>query len=195
MLFDTNIDEQLPRPGIYGERKQERKSFETPVQQELKNYLARIKHLQDVEYDATSENHETKEKAFIAALDIMQQWLDKSKHNVGTTTLEGERIEARASRANAFPFAGVKVLVWVEDDQRNKFFYTIDHLKSLDLRTIQQQVAGLDKLYEEYSGNVRDDYRDLVGTRIPNKVGLQFFRRRNQSEMFRKVPKATVPEF
>ena len=195
MLFDSSFDSVLPSPGLYGERRPERKFFETPVQKELGNYLARIKHLQDIEFDGTNDSDKVRERAFIAALDIMQQWLDKSNHNIGTTTIEGQEVKAKSGRSNSFPFAGVKVLVWVEDTAGDKFFYTVDHLKSLDLKTIQQQVAGLDHLYEEYSGNVKDDFSDLVGTRIPRKVGLQFFRRRNKAEMFRKVPDASVPVF
>ena len=150
MEFDQSIDSMLPSPGIYGERKAERPVFNGLTQQRLSYYLGRVRHLQDIEYNAFDDPGGDNERAFMAALDIMQQWLEKG-HRSGTTSIEGQ--EVKATLPSSGIFTGVKVLVWVEDASGDRFFYTVDKLKSLDLKTIQEQVAGINHLYEEYSGN------------------------------------------
>ena len=191
MEIDRDIDAQLPLPGIFGERKH-KSPLSRDVQLYLSEYLHRIRNLQDVHYDKREdETHGGAMKtAFTAALDIMNQWLAQDRNYEATTTVEGIQVSAPGvrDRRHRNLFNGVRVLVWIEDEAGTKYYYTIDKLKEFNLKTLQEQIAGINHLYEEYTGNEVEDMSERRGFSIPAKVGLEFFRRKNQADMLRKVP-------
>lgn len=179
MEVDREIDAQLPRPGLYKTKSRTHSPLDPLTQNLLRLYLVKMKNLQDVEYDEEVDKmkYQGKQKvAFMAAMDIAQQWLNHK--NSATTQVDGVEVGA-SIRKNATIFKDVKVLVWVENELGTKFYYTIDFLKSMDLETIKEQIAGVNNLFADYEGYNVNDMSEMPGFNIPKKVGLEFFKKNN----------------
>ena len=180
MEIDRNIDAQLPRPGLYGPRRN-RPPIDPDVHSRLQNYLVRMRNLQDIWYDETADPTGHDKLAFEAALIIAQRWLNHER--TATVNINGVEVGANL-RNHVNTFNDVKTLVWAEDATGTRFYYTIDVLKDINLRGIQMKVAGLERFGEEYSGNVAEDVTSSPNFGIPTKIGLKFFKR-NQEGAFR----------
>ena len=189
MNIDPNVDAQLPRPGLYGERRV-RSPIDPNVQQRLKNYLVRMRNLQDVYYDQTIDYGGYERRAFQAALQIAERWLHNE--NQANIEIDGTPVHVTADAKNIFK--GVKTLVWVEDVTGTKFFYTIDSLKEINLQGIQNKIAGIERLGEEYAGNVKEDISHNPNFGIPQKIGMKFFKR-NAQGAFRNAQAGNATEF
>ena len=189
MNIDPNVDAQLPRPGLYGERRV-RSPIDPNVQQRLKNYLVRMRNLQDVYYDQTIDYGGYERRAFQAALQIAERWLHNE--NQANIEIDGTPVHVTADAKNIF--RGVKTLVWVEDVTGTKFFYTIDSLKEINLQGIQNKIAGIERLGAEYAGNVKEDISQNPNFGIPQKIGMKFFKR-NAQGAFRNAQAGNATEF
>ena len=129
MEIDRNIDAQLPRPGLYGERRN-KSPINPNVQKRLEQYLVKMRNLQDVYYDETRDPTGNDKRAFELALRVATRWLNNER--LVDLNIDGQTVTADLRR-NANTFNGVKTLVWAEDHTGTKFYYTIDVLKDISL--------------------------------------------------------------
>ena len=190
MEYDFNLEGHLPRLGPQRPRR-ERYAIDPDVQRYLSHYLGRVRKLQDIYYDKNEDNQTggKMKEAFSAALQIMEQWLGQTKNYEGVTTIGDTEVRAPIKdRRRRNIFQGVRVLVWIENEAGMKYYYTIDKLKQFDLQTLQEQLSGVNHMYEDYGGKAYEDLVDRHEVNIPAKVGLEFFVRKNQAAAIRKVP-------
>ena len=96
MEIDQRIDAALPRPGLYGPRRN-KSPLDPDVQTRLQNYLVRMRNLQDVWYDGNTDVTGHDRMAFEGALQIAQRWLQHRTD--GRAVVDG--VEVRANIRNA----------------------------------------------------------------------------------------------
>ena len=78
MEIDQNIDAQLPRPGLYGKRR-ERPNINPDVKNRLERYLVDMRNLKDVYYDETRDPTGNDKRAFELALQVVTRWLNNER--------------------------------------------------------------------------------------------------------------------